>query len=201
MERIEASRQLPVGYVQQGVIDLSKDRRLLILVNLLALLLLFVFGGVFLWLARILRPELAAVELIPQGSGGLILFLLEVLAVSFVMVVAHEGIHGLFFWRITRHKPHYGFRGAYAYAAAPGWYIPVRQYIWVGIAPLVIISAVGVALLAVIPLELVLPLLLLLIMNAAGAVGDLLAVGWILTKPAGWLAEDKGDSITLYGQG
>lgn len=201
MDVIQAGKQLPTTYVQKGVIDLSKDRKMLIIVNLAAMVMFVLFAVMFTWLAWLLRPEMTALEFIPEGTGGIFIFLLEVLAVSFVMVVAHEAIHGLFFWQITRERPLFGFRGAYAFAAAPEWYIPVRRYVWVGISPLVVITALGVALLAIFPQELVMPLLLLLVMNAAGAMGDLLVIGWILTKPATWLANDRGDSVTLYGPG
>jgi hypothetical protein len=112
--------------------------------------------------------------------------------------VLHELIHGLFFWLFTRTRPAFGFKGAYAYAAAPGWYIPRSQYIIVGLAPLVLITLGGFALLVVVPAWLIPALLFVVVMNGAGAVGDIAVVGWLLVQPRATLVHDLGDAVAIY---
>lgn len=96
------------------------------------------------------------------------------IAVYFGAVVAHELVHGLFF-RIFGGKPRYGagitYFMPYFYATSPGAF-SIRQMIVIGLAPLVILSALslGVALLAP---ALVGYLAVVFIGNTAGAVGDL----------------------------
>jgi hypothetical protein len=114
------------------------------------------------------------------------------------MLVLHELVHGAFFWLFTHQRPHFGFKGAYAYAAAPDWYIPRRQYMLVGISPLVVLSLLGVLLLPVLPAGALLPWLVALAGNAAGAVGDALIVGWLLFQPDSVLVQDHGDAVTVY---
>ena len=92
----------------------------------------------------------------------------------------------------------FGVRIFYAYAAAPEWYIPRGQYAIVGLAPLVVITIVGLALLLVTPSPAVWAVVFVVALNAAGSIGDLLAVAWLLAQRSATLACDKGDAITLY---
>ena len=68
-----------------------------------------------------------------------------------VMIVLHEGLHGLFFWLFTREKPKFAFKGFYAYAAMPDWYLPKKEYLITALAPLVGITLLGVLGLALLP--------------------------------------------------
>jgi hypothetical protein len=121
-----------------------------------------------------------------------------VLVLTFLMIVVHELIHGLFFWLFTRERPTFGFKGAYAYAAAPDWYMPRNQYAIVGLAPLVLMTLAGLVLLPVIPVWAIPALLFVVVTNAAGAVGDIAVVGWLLLQPRATLVNDIGDAVTLY---
>jgi phytoene dehydrogenase-like protein len=64
--------------------------------------------------------------------------------------------------------------------------------------PFVLITLVGLLLLPVAPAWLLLPVVFVVLMNASGAAGDILVVGWLLLLPANTLIRDKGDAITLY---
>ncbi len=57
----------------------------------------------------------------------------------------------------------------------------------------------GLLLVSVLPLVMLPGLLIFVTFNAAGAVGDLLVCGWLLTFPPTVLAQDVGDVMTLYG--
>ena len=122
-----------------------------------------------------------------------------VLVVMVGVILVHEGIHGLFFWLFTHRRPTFGFKGYYAYASAPGWYIPRNPYLVVSLAPFVLMTLAGVWLMAVVSGGWIPPLLLLISMNAAGAVGDLMVAAWIIGKPAWFLIQDFGDGVILYG--
>jgi hypothetical protein len=118
-------------------------------------------------------------------------------AILLTMLI-HELIHGLFFWIFTRKRPLYGFKGIYAYAAAPDFYIPRDQFLLIGLAPFVLISLLGIALLPFTSLAVALTLVLIMTMNAAGAVGDFYAVGFLLTQPSTALIRDFGDGMVYY---
>ena len=188
------TQTLPPGYTSFFTLDLSKNIRLVLLLNLVAILLFAGFGYLFLRLAAaILPPERVAGSMTITG-----LTLLACLMAYALMLVLHELVHGAFFWLFTRRRPHFGFKGAYAYAAAPEWYFPRRQYMLVGISPLVALSLLGVLLLPVLPPAALLPWLVALSGNAAGAIGDALIVGWLLFQPDTVLVQDHGDAVTAY---
>lgn len=60
------------------------------------------------------------------------------------------------------------------------------------------ITLLGVALLAVVPAVLVLPLALLVVVNIAGAIGDIVVALWLLRYERIALVEDTGDAVTVY---
>jgi hypothetical protein len=114
------------------------------------------------------------------------------------VLLLHELVHGAFFWLITRSRPVFGLQAAYAYAAAPNWYIPRNPYLVVGLAPLILLTLTGVALLPWLPAALLLPWIFALAVNASGSIGDVYIIGWLLTRPAGALVNDHGDCIHIY---
>jgi len=199
---MQATTSLPAGYVKRGTVNITKRPGLFILLNLLGVVVLLAAGALFIQLGYALRPDDMDAMLLDLSMGfDLLPGLLALLAILLVMVVVHEAIHGFFFWRYTGARPAFGVGAGYAYAAAPGWYLPRNQYLLVGISPLLVITLVGALLLAVAPAGLLLPVLALMVSNASGAVGDLAVVAWLLTLPRETLASDDGDAVTVYVPG
>lgn len=163
--------------------------------NLLGLLLLPLFGWFFFLIISALRPELNDSTLQPTSFS---LDLVSILIALILVIVLHELAHGLFFWLFTKERPKFGFKLVYAYAAAPGWYFPRSQFIIIGLAPLVLISLGGLLLIAVLPLHWMPALYIAIVLNAAGAVGDLAVVAWLLNRPAHTYVQDEGPRMTLY---
>ncbi|MCB0033615.1 MAG: hypothetical protein KDE51_06345, partial [Anaerolineales bacterium] len=113
-------QSLPNTYHQDRVVDLSKDKRLAIMLNMISVIVFLISGILFAGLASVLRGE--AEFSITFDNIFLVLF--GLVLVIILAPVVHEGIHGVCFWYFTRGKPQFGFRGFYAYAAAPDWYLP-----------------------------------------------------------------------------
>lgn len=195
-----ASRTLPPNYVQTGRLDLVKDRRLLAGMNILGLALLVGFGWLFSRIALWLRPEAAGWfwRLAIYDWGDFWGFTTAVLGVMVAVVVLHEAAHGLFFWLFTRSRPRFEFKFVYASASAPGWYLPRRQYIVVGLAPLALLSPLGVLALWFLPPGWLQAMTVFLVMNASGAVGDLMVVAWMLFQPRASFALDESTAITVF---
>jgi hypothetical protein len=196
---MRATRELPPGYRLKRVFSLDQTLTLLVL-NVWGFLLLAGAAYVYIALFAALRPEAApqALDFRVEGGPGVLRVIVALLAVMVGMIVVHEGIHGFFFWWYLRIRPKFAFKGAYAYAAAPGWYIPRNQYAVIGLAPLVLIGLACLLLIPVMPPGWFGPLLLLFSMNTSGAIGDLWMVQGLLRSPAGTLAFDEGDKTTLY---
>jgi hypothetical protein len=123
---------------------------------------------------------------------------ISLIAVFAAMIVLHELIHGIFFWVFSRQLPKFGLRGWYAFASAPGWFFPRRQYLVISLAPIICISMLGMILLAILPAEAMVLILFAVIINAASSIGDL----WITLKLAferrSVAVEDVGDGMYFY---
>ncbi len=193
-------RDLPPGYVLAGEIDLANDQRAMVILSVASLVLLVLTGIGFAQAIDALRPldQPFAGSFVIGSFQSLLLFFVTIIAATFIVIVIHEAVHGMFFWLFTRERPQFGFRGIYAFAAAPDWYLPRLQYAVVGGAPLLLISLLGLAISPLLPAA-VLPLLLfVLALNASGAVGDILVLAWIARSRRGSLFRDRGDAIERY---
>lgn len=198
---MKATQVLPLNYHPSGKFDLKSKKQIIIL-NLVGLVLLIFSIWFFGWLANFLRGSSATSFSFQISSMSTALIAIGKLLLTIVFVlVLHEGIHALFFWVYSRQKPVVGFKGAYAYAAMPGWYFPRNQFMVIGVAPLIVISLIGVLFLAILPLSSINLVLVALVINTSGAVGDLFVVIWLLTKPRETFANDKIDSIEFYVPG
>jgi len=195
---MKATQILPPHYRPSGKFDL-KNMRQIIIMNLAGLVLLIFSIWFFGWLANSLRGSSATSFSFQFTSLATAIIAIGKLIFTIVFVlIVHEGFHALFFWVFSRQKPIVGFKGAYAYAAMPGWYFPRNQFMLIGIAPLIIISLIGFLLLAILPISTLNLVLVALIINTSGAVGDLFVVLWLLTKPKETFAHDKIESIEFY---
>jgi hypothetical protein len=201
---MNASTDLPQGYHLRGTLDLSRNKKAFLAVNAFGFILLLFFTWLFIRLAAALRQSSAIPLAFPEIRGlpgGQLVTILLLFVLLGIMLVLHEAIHGFFFWLFTRQRPRFGFRGVYAFAAAPDWYLPRWQYAIVGISPLVVISLLGLLLIPVVPEVWLMPVLTFMIFNASGAAGDVIVVAWLLLQPPGVLARDAGDAVSLYGPG
>lgn len=186
---MKATKILPVNYTQQKTLDLSRKAPM-ILMNIAAIPMVFIFGGLFYLHARSVRPEIRQIDdpfTVLTAIGAFV-----------IIILLHELIHGLFFWVFTNERPKFAFKGAYAYAAAPEWYVPRNQFIVVGLSPLILISMLGVVLFWFLPTNILPPLIFSLAMNAAGALGDVIVIIWILTHPANVFVLDTGDTFNVF---
>ncbi|NPV09817.1 MAG: DUF3267 domain-containing protein [Anaerolineae bacterium] len=197
---MRATRHLPEDYHRAGSLDISEDARLQVLLTVAGAVLFVGFGWLFLFVLGWMRPDVGAMGMsLEVASVGQLLSLVLVLALVVAgVIVLHEAVHGLFFWLITGSKPVFRFRVVFASAGAPDWYLPCRQYTVVGVAPLVVITGIGLILLAAVPHEWLPPALLFLSLNAGGSVGDLAVVVWLRAQPPTCVANDRGDRVTLY---
>jgi hypothetical protein len=191
-----AAKWLPEDYKAAGTLDFTRSPVRLLALNAAGLALLILVVSLLLAFVAATRPN-ASGGFVLQGSVSLAA-LAAVAALVVLTVVVHELIHGAGFWLVTRTRPEFGFRGYYAYAGAPEWYIPVGRYLPIGLAPLVVVTVVGLGLLQVVPTDAIPAVFVVVAFNAAGAVGDIAAVAWLCVQPRDAVVRDKGDAISLY---
>ncbi|MFH1634908.1 MAG: DUF3267 domain-containing protein [Chloroflexota bacterium] len=188
-----STKTLPEGYAQSGEIDLKNNKRLAITLNIVAFFVGIPSFFLLSSFATLVRPNLMNTSGTITAGGMAVLMGLVVM-----LFTIHELIHGFFFWVFTRSRPVFAFRLFYAYAGAPDWYIPTRQFVIVALGPLVIIGAVGMLLMLLVPESRVLLIAIMVALNTGGSAGDLLVLTRLFRLSPTSLANDTGDVMTFY---
>lgn len=181
---------LPENYHESFHIDLQKDKKLALLVNLLAL----VIAAAVLFAGFFIRPFELASEDFPAMC-------LAILAASAAYFVLHEAVHGIFMRAFSGVRPHYGFTGLYAYAGSSA-YFGRSHYLIIALAPVVIWGLVLAVLCAVSVSSFWFWVWYLIqTTNLSGAAGDLYVTVRFSRLPKTILVQDTGVSMTVYEAG
>ncbi|MGB2727932.1 MAG: DUF3267 domain-containing protein [Halobacteriota archaeon] len=181
------------GRKELGKLEMSKE----VVVTLLGMgtLALFAFGFFFTALYTLFTGKVG----FNFTSGGAILISV---ALFIGTVVLHELIHGVFMSKYGG-KPRYG--AGIAYFILPYFYATTKtvflrnQFIVIAIAPLIVISLVGIGLMAAFPL-IAHWIFIPFVLNASGAVGDLWVTRNVLRYPEHVLLEDRKTGLIIYGK-
>jgi hypothetical protein len=184
---------LPDGYVQTAEINLKKDTRLTIILSIAALIAFVLVFFLLTSLTALVRPQVRNFS-----ESITIIKMLGALGLTVLVLIIHEFIHGVFFWIFSHSRPVFALRPLYAYAGAPNWFFPKRQYIITALAPLVIIGAAGLLLLLLAPMSWILMIMFLVALNTGGAVGDLFVFICLLKSSPTSFAKDTGDVVTFF---
>jgi hypothetical protein len=168
-----ASRSLPAGFVLGGTLHLAGNRRLWLKLSLLSVPWGVVSAVGIAVLATAVRPEGWSFDLRQVQLPMLLAVMLGGLAMTWVLtIVLHEAVHGMLLWMFTGARPVFGFKGWYAYADAPGWYLKRWPMLASLAAPLVLLPAAGLPVIAMASAEISLFVLVGLMINAFAAIGD-----------------------------
>jgi hypothetical protein len=188
-----STQTLPDGYVQSGEINLEKNKRLTILLSIAAFIVFILMFYLLTGFIALVRPEVKNFSVtITIGK------MLGALGLTVIVLIIHEIIHGLFFWIFSRGMPVFALRPLYAYAGAPTWFFPKRQYAITALGPLVVIGIGGLLLLLLAPINWVLMIVFLVALNTGGAVGDLFVFIRLLKCSPTSFANDTGEVVTFF---
>ncbi|MCW4048997.1 MAG: DUF3267 domain-containing protein [Candidatus Bathyarchaeota archaeon] len=188
-----STKTLPEGYVQSVEINLKKNKRLALKLNIAGLPVMILSFFLFSSLVALARPSL--MDTTGTVTAGVIVV---IVGLTVTLLTIHELVHGFFFWAFTRSRPVFDLHLFYACAGAPDWYIPARKYAVSALGPLVIIDAVGFLLMLLVPLGWVLAPVYMMAMNTAGSTGDLYILTRVLKLSPTSLVNDTGDVVTFY---
>jgi hypothetical protein len=205
-----ATTTLPANYRHQATVDLSKSRKAVGGAIVSGMVLLLAVGWLLLQFTDLVRPSAlegtSLHDILTTTSGGTtsltVPFPLIVggVAAFLLVMLTHELVHGLFYWCFAGQRPKFAIKGPYVYVAAPPEvYFPRDQYLIVGVAPFVLLTLLGLLLIAIAPLVVVPTLIFFVVFNAAGAAGDLLMCGWLLSYSSDTLMQDRETSVVVYG--
>ncbi len=185
---------LPETHSLAWEVSLKKDTRLNILLQVAGVFWVGIVALFLWWAFRALRPDLREMHL-----SGDILTTFAWFFVSLVISISlHELAHGAFFWWFAKQPPKFGMGPGYAYAAMPGWYFPKRQYLVIGLAPLVGLTALGLVFIPFLPSWLLGPFFMGMVLNAGGAIGDIYICLRIACEAEDALVKDLGDGMEVY---
>ena len=191
--RATAEGEQPPGYRLLGKGHLN--------LGLLSVLCLVILIPATLFFAFLTAPLGGPLDL-RGGSGGfqfgLADLLLLTLAAGVVLPVLHEAVHGAVAGAAGA-RPVYGIGPGVAFCHFREL-VSKRVYAAILVAPLLVISIVGVALMPITPLLLRGPLLALLVTNASGAIGDLAALWQLRGLPRDALIADTNSGFEIFTQ-
>jgi hypothetical protein len=194
---MKATQNLPENFMLAWNLDLKHNTRLNIILQAIGLGWMVLSGWGLSFCLRLIRPEYDS-HLESGMRGNILTGLLAVVGIMIIAMLLHELVHGLFFWLFSDHKPEFGLGPGYAYAAMPDWYFPKKQYLLIGLAPLVFLTGLGLALSIIVPSSWLLGLLIGMVINAGGAIGDIYICGRIALDASDSWIKDTGDGFQLY---
>lgn len=191
---MKAARTLPEGYQEIFTIDLQKDKKTALKVNLLAVLI-----GVCLAVPmRFLVPISTAFWM----RGGLLAYSIRFVALLLLLtlyIVLHELVHGVAMKLCGTKKVRYGFTGLYAFAASDDFY-GKKAYIFIALAPIVLWGIVLAVVNLLVPVEWFWVIYFVQITNLSGAAGDLFVTIRFLRLPKDILVQDYGVGMKVFSR-
>ena len=146
--------------------------------------------------------EQAVIFSVESTGGGAwqgILAFVILLAITFVTIIVHELVHGIAFAAFGG-SPRYGFKFKYflplAYATSPGDLFRRNAFIFIGLAPLIVLDVACLLLLAIFPQASW--LIWVIAFNTSGAIGDIWIAVQLLRSPQSIRVEDREEGIAIY---
>ena len=191
---MQSVTELPEGYREILHIDLQKDRKLMLIVNGLALVIMVVMFAA----AMVFVPVTTLFDYTDiQGMW----WKLAALCLGYIAyMVLHEAVHGIVMRHYSEAKVSFGFTGMYAFAASKAYYCR-KHYTVIALAPIVVWGIVLGILQFMVPISWFYVVYFIQAGNISGAAGDLY-VTWRMRKmPADILVQDDGVSMTVYSAG
>ena len=183
---------LPEDYGEIYSLNLQKDKRAAIIINLLALAI----AAVMAVSMNFFVPVTSFFDL----SGGIVRYFLRFAALIVLMVlymVLHELVHGIAMKLCGTKRVKYGFTGLYAFAGSEDYY-DKKSYIFIALAPIVLWGTVLAAVNFFVPTEWFWIVYMIQLINISGAAGDMFAAVKFSRMPKNILIQDSGVSMRVF---
>lgn len=186
---------LPDEYVEVRHLVATEPRTLLRLnlASLVPLVIALLFMG---WWWAFVRQMRGPYSTAFSESLSVLVAVVVVIVVTFG---GHELMHGLAI-RWAGHKPRFGMelRKGVLFATADGAYFPRNHFVIIALAPLVLLTVIGMILMVFVPDTIGYYVGLIVVLNAAGSIGDLWMTVEVLRYPPDALVRDEADSIRIF---
>jgi len=191
---MKAVQNLPEGYEEIYSVNLQKDKKAALMVNLLACLIavVMVVPACFLVPISSLFDMRAGL-----GSFSIKMLLIFVLMVAYLTL--HELTHGVAMKICGTQKIKYGFTGLYAFAGSNDFY-GKKAYTFIALAPVVLWGIILAIVNILVPAAWFWVIYIIQICNISGAAGDLFVTVRFSRFPEDILVKDSGVGMTVYAR-
>lgn len=189
-----AVHALPENYRQVFSVDLQKNKKKALLVNVIA-------GVIALAMAVPMHFYVPLFTLFDMDSGlpAYAVRFAVLLGAILVYMVLHELVHGIAMKAFGTKKIKYGFTGMYAFAGSADYY-DKKSYIIIALAPVIVWGVVLAVVNTLVPLPWFWVVYLVQITNISGAAGDLYVTLKFLGLPKEILVRDWGVRMAVYAK-
>jgi len=194
------TKTLPASYVHYGNLEPTKYRKAHLLALLLAIPLTLGIYTLLNKLADMLRVDNNPFtrtwnpSFDPRSIVGLLLVVVAVIAV-------HEFVHGLLLWLFIREPPSIsvGFPGVGI--ETPEWYLPRNTLLTVGLAPLILLTFLGLVLLLTVPRNLIGTISIAITTNIVASYQDLAVAIYTFLLPESAFINPAHKHAAIYVKG
>lgn len=191
---MKAVETLPEGYREFYSIDLQKNKKMSLLVNLLAIII-----AVLLLVPMNFLVPISSLFVMDKGLGNYVIRFIALIVLMIAYMVLHELTHGVAMKICGTKKVKYGFTGLYAFAVSDDYY-GKKAYIFIALAPVVLWGLVIAIINPFVSLEWFWVVYTLQIINLSGAAGDLFVTIKFSGFPKDILIRDYGVGMTVFSK-
>ena len=191
---MKAFESLPQGYREILSVDLQKNKKLMLLVNGIAIVL----AGLMLAVGIRLVPVSTLFDM-SAGMGAYFARFGVLLASLVLYMVLHELTHAAAMKLCGTKKVRFGFTGMYAFAGSDDYY-PKLPYIAIALAPIVLLGIIIAVVNALVPESWFWVVYIVQITNISGAGGDLYVTLRFAALPGDILVRDYGVGMHIYSK-
>ena len=191
---MKAVEILPEGYCRIDTVDLQKDKKASLMVNLLSVIIAL--------LLAVPMHFVVPIDSFFNMEDGMKAYLIRfaMLMVCIILyVVLHEAIHGIAMKICRTKKVKYGFTGLYAFAGSQDFY-DKKSYFFIALAPIVFWGIVLAVINLMVPTEWFWVVYMIQIFNISGAAGDLFVTVKFSRLPSDILVQDTGVAMTVFSR-
>ena len=185
---------LPDGYREIYSIDLQNEKKMSLIVNLLAVNIAFI-----LLVPMNLYAPISLLFDMENGLSSYIIRFVSLIVLMIVYMVLHELTHGIAMKICGTKKVKYGFTGLYAFAGSNDYYNK-KSYIFIALAPIVLWGIIIAIINPFVPLEWFWVVYIIQILNLSGAAGDLFVTVKFSGFPKDILIRDYGVGMTVFSK-
>ncbi len=189
---MKSVEKLPENFGEIYAVNLQKNKKMLIGINISA--------GIIALLLAIPAHFIVPITSLFSMENGIADYsvrFLSLIVLIFIYLILHELVHGMAMKICGTKKIEYGFTGIYAFAGSRDFY-DKKSYIFIALAPVVILGIVIAGINAFVPDEWFWVVYLIQISNLSGAVGDYFVVLKFSKMPRDILIQDSGVSMKVF---